>query len=85
MPTTCLPKRLTSAFWLFGFLAIPLRFAAPACVRVRVRVRVCVCVCRPTGRATDHGSPTVIDSYAWVYTWNAPADEQADEQAGGQA
>lgn len=29
--------------------------------------------CRPTGRNTDNGSPTVIDSYAWVYTWRAPS------------
>jgi hypothetical protein len=28
--------------------------------------------CRPGGRATDKGSPTVIDSYSWVYTWSAP-------------
>ena len=26
--------------------------------------------CRPGGRPTDRGSPVVIDSYAWVYTWN---------------
>ena len=28
--------------------------------------------CRPLGRDTDHGSPTIVDSYAWVYTWDAP-------------
>merc|ERR1712060_807639 len=29
--------------------------------------------CRPQGRPTDNGSPTVVDSYSWVYTWNAPS------------
>ena len=29
--------------------------------------------CRPAGRPTDDGSPVVIDSYAWVYTWSDPA------------
>jgi hypothetical protein len=33
--------------------------------------------CRPTGRSTDRGAPTVIDSYSWVYTWSAPQDEEA--------
>eukprot|EP00729_Bicosta_minor_P004501 gene4501-32576_t len=27
---------------------------------------------KPTGRTTDRGSPVVIDSYAWVYTWDEP-------------
>lgn len=28
--------------------------------------------CRPTGNPKDRGSPVIVDSYAWVYTWNAP-------------
>jgi len=32
--------------------------------------------CRPTAKRPTAGSPTVVDSYAWVYTWNDPAAAQ---------
>jgi len=28
------------------------------------------------GHPNDHGSPVVIDSYSWVYTWSAPSGGQ---------
>lgn len=28
--------------------------------------------CRPNAHATDQGSPTIVDSYSWVYTWSTP-------------